>query len=116
MSETKDSDAATVSPPDQRVLTPEDHESFLTDGYLLVRNVVSPEAIEKAVAFLESGNPEGDVGGANYKPLKSDVVADCVTDTVLKALEELLGDDYPIKRNRGAVDMPRPYIGRLHHS
>ena len=90
-------------------LTPEDHAFFLENGYLIVKGVVSPEMIAAAVAFLEEGAFEGDVGAANYKPQQNELVNACVTDTVFAVMEELMGSEYPYPKHRGASDMPRPY-------
>ena len=40
--------------PDENVLSPEDHEHFLTQGYLVVRDMVPPDILAKAVAGLEA--------------------------------------------------------------
>ena len=98
-----------TTPSSTAVLTPADHDFFLSQGFLIVKNVVPAETIAEAVAFLEGGATEGDVGGANYKPRMGEAVRACVTDTVFAVLEELLGPEYPIPRNRDAVDMPRVY-------
>ena len=41
-------------------LTPEDHAFFLEHDYLIVKNVVAPDVIAEAVAFLEAVSFEGE--------------------------------------------------------
>ena len=91
------------------VLTPEDIDCFVMQGYVVVKNAVPPEQIAAAVAFLEGGDYAGDVGAANFRaPSGSDVEA-CLNATVFGALRELFGPEYPFEENRGASDMPRVY-------
>jgi len=93
----------------QTYLTPQDHAFFLEHGYLIVKNVLPPDIIAEAVAFLEGDGFEGEVGAANYQPRQGDPVRACVTDTVYSVLSELMGPNYVLPRKNGAMDMPRPY-------
>lgn len=47
-------------------LTLEDHAFFLEHDYLIVKNVVAPDVIAEAVAFLETVSFEGEAGGTDY--------------------------------------------------
>lgn len=97
------------SGPRQPVLSPADHAFFIEHGYLILKNVVPDEVITRAVATLEQGTFEGEPGAANYRAVRATDVDACVTDTILDAIGEIFGPDYPYERRRHASDMPRPY-------
>ena len=83
----------------ETILRPEDHEHFLTQGYVVVRQAVAPEILIKAVAALES-----DTADAAFDP-----AAACTTDQVHQVIAELFGPQYPFEKRRGGNDMARPY-------
>ncbi|MBV9850432.1 MAG: phytanoyl-CoA dioxygenase family protein [Armatimonadetes bacterium] len=91
------------------VLTAQDHEHFLEHGYVVVKRAVPPETIAAAVEALEAGAYTGRVGDADYRPVRAEAVAECVTDTVHAAIAEIFGEAYPFDRSRHGDDMPRPY-------
>jgi len=90
------------------VLTAQDHTHFLEHGFVVIKGVVSPETIAAAVETLEAGTYSGKVGDANYRPVRAEAVAECITDRVHNAIGELFGEEYPFDRIRDGVDMPRP--------
>ena len=83
---------------DETILGPEDHDHFLTHGYVVVQNVVPPAVIERAVAELEAEDPDPEF----------DPAASCTTDIVFQVLTELFGPEYPFAKKRGGRDMARP--------
>lgn len=95
--------------PDETVLTPADHEHFLTHGYVIVRNVADPETLAAAAASLEGKPYSGTVGKADYKPVRSDALPKCYGPRFAKALSELYGE--PVTHGAGfaGTDMPRPF-------
>ncbi len=85
--------------PDENVLSPEDHEHFLTQGYLVVRDMVPPEILAKAVAALEAEGSDPDL----------DPAAACTTDKVHQVISELFGAQYSFEKKRSGNDMKRPH-------
>ena len=83
------------------ILNSEDHEHFINHGYVIVRNAVPPDTLAAAVEALEQ-NP-----GTHGRGLPE--VEACTTESMLDAIEELLGDGYTLDRRPGGYDMPRPY-------
>ncbi len=83
---------------DETILSLEDHDHFLTHGYVVVQNAVPPEVIERAVAELEAEDPDPEF----------DPAASCTTDIVFQVLTELFGPEYPFAKKRGGSDMARP--------
>ena len=80
------------------ILSPEDHEHFLTQGYVVVRNAVAPEVIARAVAALEGEDEDPDF----------DPAAACTTDVVHRAIGELFGPEYGFEKKYAGQDMMRP--------
>jgi len=87
------------TPSNETVLRPEDHEHFLTQGYVVVRQAVAPQILTKAVATLESDTPD-----PSFDP-----AAACTTDRVHQVIAELFGPAYPFEKRRGGNDMARPH-------
>jgi len=87
------------TPDNETVLSPQDHEHFLTQGYVVVRQAVPPHILTKAVAALESDTPAPDF----------DPGAACTTDRVHQVIAELFGPQYPFEKKRGGRDMTRPH-------
>lgn len=81
------------------VLSPEDHEHFLREGFVVVRDAVPPAVIEQAVAALEAGTADPEF----------DPAAACTTDRVHRVIAELFGSEYPFAKRRGGRDMARPH-------
>ncbi len=94
--------------PTQTVLLPEDHDSFVRHGFLILKNAVPPETVAAALETLESGTFQGNPGAADYQPVRAATVDDCVTPTIRGAVAELFGPAYPFTPARPG-DMPRPY-------
>ncbi|MFI5350426.1 MAG: phytanoyl-CoA dioxygenase family protein, partial [Elusimicrobiota bacterium] len=97
----------TANPKD--ILTAAQHESFIKNGYLIVKNAVPEAAIAAALARFDAPRAEG--GGNAVPPKRAEVpeIGACLTQTVHRAISELLGDAYlyldlPQRRFR---DMPR---------
>jgi len=92
----------------QTVLSPQDHDSFVRHGFLILKNAVPPDTVAAALETLEGGTFQGNPGAADYQPLHAATVDDCVTPTIRGAIAELFGPDYPFAPARPS-DMPRPY-------
>ena len=54
------------------ILRPRDHEHFLTQGYVVVRQALAPEILQKAAVALESDTVDADF----------DPIAACTSDRV----------------------------------
>ena len=80
------------------ILSSEDHEHFLPQGYVVVRNAVEAEIIERAVAALEGGDEDPDF----------DPAAACTTDVVHSVIGELFGPEYGFEKKYAGQDMMRP--------
>ena len=80
------------------ILSPEDHEHFLTQGYVGVRNAVAPEVIARAVAALEGEDEDPDF----------DPAAACTTDVLHRTIGELFGPEYGFEKKYAGQDMMRP--------
>ena len=85
--------------PNNTVLSARDHEHFLTQGYVVVRQAVAPEILQKAAVALESDTVDADF----------DPIAACTSDRVHQVIAELFGPQYPFERHRSGRDMKRPY-------
>ncbi|MBT4979566.1 MAG: hypothetical protein HOM86_19740 [Gemmatimonadetes bacterium] len=85
--------------PDETVLSPEDHEHFLTHGYLVVRDMVPPEILARAVVALEAEGSDPDF----------DPAAACTTSKVDQVISDLFGAEYPFKNKYGGQDLQRPH-------
>ncbi len=81
------------------ILRPRDHEHFLTQGYVVVRQALAPEILQKAAVALESDTVDADF----------DPIAACTSDRVHQVIAELFGPQYPFERHRSGRDMKRPY-------
>ncbi len=81
------------------ILRPEDHEHFLTQGYIIVRQAVPPAILTKAVDALEADVPD---------PAFDPGIA-CTTDRIHHVISELFGPQYTFEKHRGGHDMARPY-------
>ena len=77
--------------PDETVLSPEDHEHFLTHGYLVVRDMVPPEILARAIVALEAEGSDPDF----------DPAAACTTSKVDQVISDLFGAEYPFKNKYG---------------
>ncbi len=95
------------------MLTPEDHDFFLRNGYLILKRVVPPELIAPAVAFLEGAAYEGEVSGSDDCPLSHEDLKACLTKDVFRAVGEIFGEEYPFPHDQNASDMPRPHTPDL---
>lgn len=90
----------------ESVLAPADHEYFIEHGYVVVHDVIPPELIARTVAMLESATYEGRPGDSNYKPVRDELLAECVTERLRRAVQEI-GGDVPVTPF-GELPMDRP--------
>ena len=80
------------------ILSPEDHEHFLIQGYVVVKDAVAPEVIKRAVTVLEGEDEDPDF----------DPAAACTTDLVHQVIDELFGAEYSFEKKYAGQDMMRP--------
>lgn len=85
--------------PSGTILRPEDHEHFLAQGYVVLRDMVPVEKLSRAVAVLELEGPDPDF----------DPAAECTTDKVHQVIGELFGAGCPFQQKYNGQDMPRPH-------
>src|SRR6516164_998105 len=88
------------------VLAAEDHERFLRDGYVVLRQVVPRELVERTVALLEEVGPRPVLDFP--QPPLSDLIHECVEGAVFAAVRELMGDE-PFELEYPVDDRPRPH-------
>ena len=81
------------------VLSDQQHEHFLSEGFVVLRRLVPAEVVAAAAAALEADDPDPDF----------DAGAVCNTEQVCRVVAELFGAQYPLGKRRGGYDMPRPY-------
>jgi hypothetical protein len=81
------------------ILSPADHEHFLSQGYVVVKGAVPSQVIARAVMALEAEESDPDF----------DPAAACITDAVHQALAELFGPEIPFAVKGSGQDLARPY-------
>jgi hypothetical protein len=89
------------------VLTPEDHEFFLKNGYLVLKRAVAPEVLAAAVDELNRRELRDPETLADFTRSDSEAVDACVSDRILDAIGELFGPGYTFDRHRHSSPMPR---------
>lgn len=91
------------------VLTTADHEHFIRNGFVIVKNVVKPDVLASAVASLDEWEQkQGKGDGFTGAPIPSQATA-CITEKMHDAIADLFGETYPHDRGRYANNMPRSY-------
>src|SRR4051812_33125106 len=88
------------------VLPAEAHERFLRDGYVVLKQVVPRELVERTIALLEEEGPRG--GAPAPDPPLSDLIRECVDGAVFSAVGELMGDE-PFELEYPVDDRPKPH-------
>lgn len=90
------------------ILSPEEHERFIRDGYCVFKRAVPAKIMAAAVRVLESGAlPDRNAPVRAHARIPE--IAACLTPKVYQAVAELMGDAYPYDRHSRLVDKARPH-------
>lgn len=90
------------------ILSAEEHERFIREGYCVFKRAVPPKTMAAAVRVLESGAlPDRNAPVRAHASIPE--LAACLTPKVYQAVAELMGAAYPYDRHRRLVDKARPH-------